>query len=129
MKKVILGAAVAVLASGVGVANAADKPLLGIVSITATEANNARYIKGAEKAAAAALGTVLSIKPVIEVRNGVVEQESRQRTRAKSLRYLVDKVRSAGPLERLAVINADATDFPGFLEPRRRWRRHKFWRR
>jgi DegV family protein with EDD domain len=66
--------------------------------------------------AAAALGTVLSIKPVIEVRNGVVEQESRQRTRAKSLRYLVDKVRSAGPLERLAVINADATDFAGFLE-------------
>jgi ribose transport system substrate-binding protein len=32
-------------------ASAADKPLLGIVSITATEANNARYIKGAEKAA------------------------------------------------------------------------------
>jgi len=66
--------------------------------------------------AAAALGTVLSIKPVIEVRDGVVEQESRQRTRAKSLKYLVDKVRSAGPLERFAVINADATDFAGFLE-------------
>ena len=47
--------------------------------------------------AAATLGTVLSIKPVIQVRDGVVEQESRQRTRAKSLRYLVDKVRSAGP--------------------------------
>jgi ribose transport system substrate-binding protein len=31
---------------------AQDKPLLGVVSITATEANNARYIKGAEKAAA-----------------------------------------------------------------------------
>ena len=58
----------------------------------------------------------MSIKPVIQVRNGVVEQESRQRTRGKSLRYLVDKVRSAGPLERLAVINADATDFAGFLE-------------
>jgi ribose transport system substrate-binding protein len=35
-----------------GAAVAQDKPLLGIVSITATEANNARYIKGAEKAAA-----------------------------------------------------------------------------
>ena len=66
--------------------------------------------------AAAALGTVLSIKPVIQVRDGVVEQESRQRTRAKSLKYLVDKVRSAGPLERFAVMNADATDFAGFLE-------------
>jgi len=52
MRTVVLCAAVAVLAAGVGVANAADKPLLGIVSITATEANNARYIKGAEKAAA-----------------------------------------------------------------------------
>ncbi|HEX6093206.1 MAG TPA: sugar ABC transporter substrate-binding protein [Dongiaceae bacterium] len=42
-------AAVAVAAAP---ASAQDKPLLGIVSITATEANNARYIKGAEKAAA-----------------------------------------------------------------------------
>jgi ribose transport system substrate-binding protein len=32
------------------VAQAAHKPLLGIVSISATEANNARYIKGAEAA-------------------------------------------------------------------------------
>ena len=33
--------------------------------------------------AAALLGALLSIKPVIEVRDGVVEQESKQRTRAK----------------------------------------------
>ena len=30
---------------------AQDKPLIGIVSISATEANNARYIQGATKAA------------------------------------------------------------------------------
>lgn len=65
--------------------------------------------------AAAALGTLLSIKPVIEVRNGVVEQESRQRTRAKSLRYLVDKVMAAGPLERLAAMGADAPDLDDFV--------------
>lgn len=35
----------------VGVAAAQDKPLLGIVSITATEANNVRYIEGATQAA------------------------------------------------------------------------------
>ena len=68
--------------------------------------------------ATAALGTLLSIKPVIEVRDGAVEQESRQRTRAKSLKYLADKVRSAGPLERLAVVSARAPDFGEFLE---RW--------
>ena len=44
-----------VLAAGLvlvgGVAQAADQPLLGIVSISATEANNVRYIKGATAAA------------------------------------------------------------------------------
>ena len=34
-----------------GAATAADKPLIGIVSISATEANNVRYIQGATKAA------------------------------------------------------------------------------
>ena len=66
--------------------------------------------------AAATLGALLSIKPVIEVRDGVVEQESRQRTRAKSLQYLADKVKAAGPLERLAIMSADATDFSSFLD-------------
>jgi DegV family protein with EDD domain len=66
--------------------------------------------------AAAALGTLLSVKPVVEVRDGAVEQESRQRTRLKSLRYLADKVRAAGALERLAVISADAPDLEQFLE-------------
>ncbi len=66
--------------------------------------------------AAATLGALLSIKPVIEVRDGVVEQESRQRTRAKSLQYLAEKVRAAGPLERLAIMSADAPDFSKFLD-------------
>lgn len=60
--------------------------------------------------AAAALGTLLSIKPVIEVRDGMVEQESKQRTRARSMRYLADKIKAAAPLERLAVLNTNATD-------------------
>ena len=42
--------------------------------------------------AQALLGSLLSIKPVIEVRNGVVEGESKQRTRGRSLRYIADKV-------------------------------------
>jgi DegV family protein with EDD domain len=65
--------------------------------------------------AAALLGSMLSIKPVVEVRDGVVEKESQQRTRSKSLRYLADKVRSAGPLSRLAVFAADAPDLDDFL--------------
>jgi DegV family protein with EDD domain len=66
--------------------------------------------------AAALLGSILAIKPVIEVRDGVVEQESKQRTRAKSLRYLADKVLSAGPISRLAAFGADAADFDQFLD-------------
>ncbi len=50
MRTLLLGAVG--LVAALGTASAQDKPLLGIVSITATEANNARYIKGAEKAAA-----------------------------------------------------------------------------
>lgn len=65
--------------------------------------------------AAALVGSMLAIKPVIEVRDGVVEQESRQRTRARSLRYLADKVAAAGSLARLAVFGADAPDFDAFV--------------
>lgn len=60
--------------------------------------------------AAALLGSLLSIKPVIEVRDGVVEQESKQRTRSRSLEYLVAKAAAAAPLDRLAVSNGAAAD-------------------
>ena len=60
--------------------------------------------------AAALLGSMLSIKPVIAVVDGRVEKESRQRTRAKSLRYLADKVREAGSVENLAVVHGEAPD-------------------
>jgi DegV family protein with EDD domain len=61
-------------------------------------------------AAQALLGSLLSIKPVIEVRNGVVEPESKQRTRARSLEYLAEKVRAAVPLKRVAIAHAAAAD-------------------
>jgi DegV family protein with EDD domain len=60
--------------------------------------------------AAALLGSLLSIKPVIQVLDGKVEQESKQRTRSRSLEYLADKVRADQPLERLAVCTGAAGD-------------------
>lgn len=60
--------------------------------------------------AAALVGSLLSIKPVIQVRDGVVEQESRQRTRARSLEYIANKVRQDAPLDRLAVCSGAAED-------------------
>jgi DegV family protein with EDD domain len=63
--------------------------------------------------AQALLGSMLSIKPVIQVADGVVEEESKQRTRSRSLKYLADKVAqaaTAGDIDRLAVMNGDASD-------------------
>jgi DegV family protein with EDD domain len=65
--------------------------------------------------AQALVGSMLSIKPVICVADGVVEKESSQRTRGRSLRYLADKVRAAGPIARLAAFGADAPDMDEFL--------------
>lgn len=66
--------------------------------------------------AAALLGSLLSIKPVIQVKDGVVAEESKQRTRARSLEYLVAKVRADAPLERLAVANGAAEDIDQVLD-------------
>lgn len=60
--------------------------------------------------AQALLGSLLSIKPVVEVRNGVVEGESKQRTRSRSLSYLVERVMVGPPPIRLAVVHAAASD-------------------
>jgi DegV family protein with EDD domain len=65
--------------------------------------------------AQALLGSLLSIKPVIQVTDGVVEEESKQRTRGRSLRYLADKVRQAGPISRLAAFSSDAPDIDEFV--------------
>jgi ribose transport system substrate-binding protein len=51
MKKLACIIAVGALSLATAGAAAQDKPLLGIVSISATEANNVRYIQGATKAA------------------------------------------------------------------------------
>ena len=66
--------------------------------------------------ASALMGSLLSIKPIIEVANGKVEPESRQRTRARSLRYLVDKVREFPEIELLAVMHGQAPDIEQFLD-------------
>jgi DegV family protein with EDD domain len=65
--------------------------------------------------AQAFFGSMLSMKPVIELVDGVVEAESRQRTRSRSVRHLADKVREAGAVEHLFVLHADAPDVEDLL--------------
>lgn len=69
--------------------------------------------------ATALLGTVLSIKPIIEVRDGVVQEGGKQRTRSKALALLVDKVREAAQnpgITWLSVLHADCDDVDEFVE-------------
>lgn len=67
--------------------------------------------------AKALLATALSIKPIIEVSDGVVEQGGKQRTRSKALAFLVEKVKSYdGAIENLAVLHADCSDVDMFVD-------------
>ncbi len=66
--------------------------------------------------AQALLGGLLDIKPVLQIRDGVLELESRPRTRSRSFERLASKVREAGDVERLAVVHAAASDIDSFVE-------------
>ena len=68
-------------------------------------------------AAGSLLGSMLSIKPLIEVRNGVVEPAGKQRTRGKALSYLVGEVeQNADQIEQIFVTHAACDDVDSFLE-------------
>ena len=70
------------------------------------------YLKRGGRIGGAAhlVGSLLSIKPVIEVRDGVVEVESKQRTRARAMQYLAERATSAGRLEWLGLADGVAPD-------------------
>ncbi len=65
--------------------------------------------------ARALLGSMLAIKPVLEVRDGEVEEAGKVRTRSKALRLLVDRVKE-GPFENLAVLHGNAPDLDDLLD-------------
>jgi len=65
--------------------------------------------------ARALLGSLLSIKPVVTLIDGRVEEESKQRTRGRSLRYVADKAKDSPPISRLAVCNGAAPDIAEVL--------------
>ena len=104
---------------GAGVDDAAQavEELVARSRIFATLDTLENLKKGGRIGAAQALfGSLLSIKPVIELSNGVVEAESKQRTRSKSLRYLVEKVKEHGKVENLVVMHGEAPDLEEFLD-------------
>jgi len=64
--------------------------------------------------AKAMLASVLSIKPIIEVRNGKVEEGGKQRTRTKALAFLIKKLQTYDGVENLAILQADCSDVEQF---------------
>ncbi len=62
----------------------------------------------------ALVGSLLSIKPVVELRDGKVEQESRQRTRSKSLDYVIDKAAGVSNIKLFSILNGAAKDYESF---------------
>jgi DegV family protein with EDD domain len=65
--------------------------------------------------ARALLGTVLSIKPVIELREGIVEEAGKVRTRSKALKVIAQHA-AEGQIEHLAVLHGNAPDVDELLE-------------
>jgi DegV family protein with EDD domain len=60
--------------------------------------------------AQALLGQLLSVKPMIEIRGGVVEEAGKPRTRSKAIKQLVERVRDHGAIEHVCVMHGFAPD-------------------
>ena len=66
--------------------------------------------------AQALLGSMLSIKPIVDISSGEVAEAAKQRTRRKALGWLRATLRAAGPVEHLTVMHGEAPDVGGFCE-------------
>ncbi len=60
--------------------------------------------------AQALLGSLLSIKPMLDISSGKVEEAGKHRTRKKSLQALRAKIDEYGPVEHLAIMHGMAPD-------------------
>ena len=63
----------------------------------------------------AAIGTLLSVKPIIMVKHGKVETVERVRTRTKARERLIELI-TERPIERLAILHSISPDVEGFRD-------------
>src|SRR6185436_14047204 len=73
------------------------------------------YLKrgGRISPARAAIGSVLSVKPIITIEEGVVETADRPRTRGRARERLIELLVEQKP-ERIAILHGQATDVEAF---------------
>ena len=85
--------------------------LVGRAGVIGTIDTLEHLIKGGRvKGARALLGSVLSIKPLLILKDGLVVDGGRQRTRAKAIATCAAAAQAAVPLKRLALVHGDAVD-------------------
>jgi DegV family protein with EDD domain len=65
--------------------------------------------------AQAAIGTLLSVKPIIRVADGVVDTADRVRTRSKARERLIELI-TERPIERLAILHTVSPDVEAFRD-------------
>jgi DegV family protein with EDD domain len=83
-------------------------PKVGVVAMLDTLEH---LIKGGRVGGARALlGQVLSIKPLLELKDGVVAEAGRQRTRSKALVAIAEATKSRAPLQRLALVHGASSE-------------------
>lgn len=66
--------------------------------------------------AQAILGGMLSVKPIIRIVDGAVEEAGKPRTRRRALESLRDTLYDAGDVESLSVLHGEAADIDEFLD-------------
>jgi len=85
--------------------------LLNKVGVVAMLDTLEHLIKGGRVGGAKALlGQVLSIKPLLELKDGLVAEAGRQRTKAKALTAIAEVAKSHAPLRRLALIHGASSE-------------------
>lgn len=66
--------------------------------------------------AKAIVGSMLSIKPLIDISGGVVKESGKARTRNKAMQLLYERMVDAGAIEQVAVMHGCAPDIDEFLD-------------
>ena len=66
--------------------------------------------------AKAMLGSMLSVKPIIRIVDGAVEEAGKQRTRKRALEWMRDQLFAEGTVEKLSILHGEAPDIEAFLD-------------
>ncbi len=66
--------------------------------------------------AKALLGSMLSVKPLIHIGDGAVEEAGKQRTRKRALEWMRDQLFAEGTVEKLSILHGEAPDIEQFLD-------------